>query len=85
MLDYAVETAFRADTRRVPNGRQLMLALNLALNVGESMFWQGFTHGKHRPVELTHPVPLPVNPTPAEERKKKPKEPGAKKYVRPPR
>lgn len=57
MLDYAVETSFRADTRRLANGQQLKLALAVALNVGESMFWKGFTHGQHRTVELTHPMP----------------------------
>lgn len=57
LLDYAVETAFRSDTRRMPNGEQLKLAMNLALNVGESIFWKGFTKGRHRHVELTHPLP----------------------------
>lgn len=60
MLDYAVEVAFRADTRRLPNGQQLKLALAVALSVGESMFWKGFTHGKHRKVELIHPAPQPA-------------------------
>lgn len=60
LLDYAVETAFRSDTRRLPNGEQLKLAMNLALNVGESLFWTGFTHGRHRPVELLYPEPLLV-------------------------
>jgi hypothetical protein len=59
-LDYAVETAFRSDTRRLPNGRQLKLAMSVALSVGESMFWKGFTHGRHRPVELIHPLPQPA-------------------------
>lgn len=71
MLEYAVETAFRGDTRRVPNGRQLQLALNLAMSVGESLFWVGFTHGRHRPVELTHPTPLLVAVTPRELAKKR--------------
>lgn len=57
MLDYAVEVAFRADTRRLPNGQQLKLALAVALSVGESLFWKGFTHGQHRKVELIHPAP----------------------------
>lgn len=60
MLDYAVETAFRSDTRRLPNGQQLKLAMNIALGVGESMFWKGFTHGHHRLVELIHPLPQPA-------------------------
>jgi hypothetical protein len=60
MLDYAVEIAFRADTRRLPNGKQLKLALNVAMSVGESLFWRGFTRGHHRQVELLHPAPQPA-------------------------
>jgi hypothetical protein len=48
MLDYATEIAFRSDTRRLPNGQQLKLALNLAMTVGESEYWKGFTRGHHR-------------------------------------
>jgi hypothetical protein len=57
MLDYAVETAFRSDTRRLANGDQLRIALNMALSVGVSKFWRGFTRGKHRTVEMLHPLP----------------------------
>jgi hypothetical protein len=57
LLDYAVETAFRSDTRRLPNGDQLKLAMCVALNVGESQFWKNFTHGQHRQIELIHPQP----------------------------
>lgn len=60
LLDYAVETAFRSDTRRLPNGTQLMLAFHVAMSVGESRFWKGFTHGFHRKEELTHPAPRPA-------------------------
>ena len=60
MLDYACETAFRSDTRRLDNGRQLKVAMGVAMAVGESLFLKGFTHGKHRLVELTHPEPLPA-------------------------
>lgn len=63
MLNYAVEAAFRADTRRLPNGQQLKLLLNVALNVRESLFWKGFSRGHHREVELIHPVPLPAKPS----------------------
>jgi transposase-like protein len=63
LLDYAVETAFRADTRRMPNGSQLQIALHLALNVGLSHYWRGFTHGRHRHEELTHPAPAPAMPS----------------------
>jgi transposase-like protein len=57
VLDYAAENAFRSDTRRLPNGRQLELALNIAMSVGRSKFWKGFTHGNHRGIELTLPLP----------------------------
>jgi transposase-like protein len=57
MLDYAVEMAFRADTRRMPNGSALRIALGIALNVGLSHYWRGFTRGRHRKVELLHPLP----------------------------
>ncbi len=60
LLDYGAEAAFRSDTRRLPNGEQLKLALNLALSVGASLFWTGFTHGRHRPVELLLPAPQPA-------------------------
>lgn len=60
MLDYAAETAFRSDTRRLPNGEQLRVALNLAMSVGETQFWKNFVHGKHRQVEILHPSPLPA-------------------------
>ena len=57
LLDYAVETSFRSDTRRLPNGEQLKLAMCVALNVGESEFWKNFTHGCHRQIELIYPHP----------------------------
>lgn len=63
MLDYAVETAFRADTRRLPNGQQLKLALNVALSVGESWFWKGFTRGHHRKSGLIYPAAQPAKPS----------------------
>lgn len=60
LLDYSVEMAFREDTRRLPNGRQMELALAAALRSGPSLFWRGFTRGHHRTVELTHPTPRPA-------------------------
>jgi hypothetical protein len=57
LLDYAVEIAFRADTRRLSNGSQLLLAMHMALSVGASHYWVGFTRGRHRNVELTYPKP----------------------------
>lgn len=50
--DYAVETAFREDNRRKAPGAQADLALHHALTVGESHFWRGYTHGKHRNYEM---------------------------------
>lgn len=60
LLDYGVEVAFRSDTRRMPNGEQLRFALNLALNVGPSQFWTGFSRGRHRSHELLHRQPQPA-------------------------
>ena len=60
LLDYAVEIAFRSDTRRLPNGTQLRIALNMALSVGPSQYWRGFTHGKHRILEFLRPVSQPA-------------------------
>lgn len=81
LLDYAVEIAFRSDTRRLPNGTQLRIALNIAFSVGISHFWRGFTHGKHRTVELTHPLPQPV----AASGPKKGRHPISSRNGRPPR
>jgi transposase-like protein len=61
LLDYAVETAFRSDTRKLTNGTQLRIALSAALSVGVSQYWRGFTHGKHRTDELLHPTPRPAS------------------------
>jgi transposase-like protein len=55
--DYAVEVAFRSDTRRLSNKEQLKLLLHVALNVGVSQDWRGFTHGRHRKVERLHRNP----------------------------
>lgn len=50
--DYAVETAFREDHRRVAPGAAAESALHWAMNVGLSQHWRGFTHGKHRSHEI---------------------------------
>ncbi len=57
LLDYALEASFRGDTRRMSNGAQVKLLLNISMNVGRSQFWRGFTHGRHRTLELLHPQP----------------------------
>lgn len=66
LFDYAVENAFRSDTRRLSNKDQLMLGLKIATAVGESVYWKGFTHGKHRTTEIlatgTEPAPSSGKP-----------------------
>jgi transposase-like protein len=71
--DYAVEVAFRSDTRRLSNREQLKLLLHVALSVGISQDWRGFTHGRHRQVERLHrnPVAAPSS-GPAKDRKRRP-------------
>ncbi len=60
LSDYAAETAFREDHRRLSPGQIADLALHYALNVGLSQDWRGFTHGKHRENELLLPEPQPA-------------------------
>lgn len=60
LTDYAVETAFRADTRKMSNLEQLELLLNIAFSVGESKYWTGFTRGRHRDYELLHRKKVPA-------------------------
>ena len=52
MADYATETAFREDHRRLAAGAQADRALGFVLNVGPSLYWDGFTHGEHRSYEI---------------------------------
>lgn len=53
--DYACETAFREDHRQLSAGKKVEKLLFWALNVGESHYWRGYTHGQHRDYE--HLVP----------------------------
>jgi transposase-like protein len=52
LYDYAAEMAFRSDTRRMPNGAQFKYAMHIAMSVGVSRYWVGFTHGRHRRHEI---------------------------------
>jgi transposase-like protein len=52
LTDYAVETAWREDTRRLSTGKKLRHLFLKAMSVGLSMWWRGFTHGKHRSEEF---------------------------------
>ena len=60
LLDYAAETAFREDHRRLPPGEVADRVLHYALNVGLSQDWRGFTHGHHRETELLLPESRPA-------------------------
>ncbi|KPF70058.1 hypothetical protein IP84_04245 [beta proteobacterium AAP99] len=60
--DYACENAWRDDTRRTSNGDRLKHLMRLALSVGLSQFWRGYTHGKHRSHEMLIEGPKPAKP-----------------------
>jgi hypothetical protein len=52
LADYACENAWREDARRQSNGTKLQHLLKMALSVGLSIWWRGYTHGKNREEEL---------------------------------
>lgn len=52
LKDYAAEQAWREDTRRVSTGKKLAHLMRLALGVGLSLWWRGYSHGRHRQEEL---------------------------------
>lgn len=52
LTDYAVETAFREDHRRMAPGETADRLLGYALSVGLSHHWRGYTHGRHRKHEI---------------------------------
>ncbi len=52
LKDYAAEQAWREDTRRLSTGKKLKHLFCVALAVGLSSWWRGYTHGKHREEEL---------------------------------
>lgn len=52
LMDYAAENAWREDTRRLSTGKKLQHILRVALGVGLSRWWRGYTHGQHRMEEL---------------------------------
>lgn len=52
LKDYAAEQAWREDTRRLSTGEKLKHLFRVALGVGMSLWWRGYTHGKHRQEEL---------------------------------
>ena len=50
--EYAAEQGWREDTRRMSTGNRLKNLFRTALFVGQSLFWRGYSHGKHREEEL---------------------------------
>ncbi|HEY6456498.1 MAG TPA: transposase [Steroidobacteraceae bacterium] len=68
LLEYAVEAAFRADTRRLSNGDQLRRILHLTGSIGRSQFWIGYTQGLHRDDELSKPHRKKAKPSGPEKR-----------------
>ena len=52
LTDYAVETAFREDHRRLAPGAFADRALSFVLRVGPSQYWRDFSHGAHRSYEI---------------------------------
>lgn len=58
--DYGAEIAWREDTRRLSTGNRFKHLLRTALGVGLSLWWRGYTHGKHRKEELLIEGPQPA-------------------------
>jgi transposase-like protein len=52
LLDYGAEQAWREDTRRLTTGKKLVHLFRVAMGVGMSLWWRGYTHGMHRNDEL---------------------------------
>lgn len=52
LMEYSCEQAWRKDTRAMGTGSKVMQAIRYALNVGLSLWFRGYTHGKHRLYEM---------------------------------
>ncbi|MBS0372873.1 MAG: IS1595 family transposase [Proteobacteria bacterium] len=61
LKDYGAEQAWREDTRRMSTGQKLKNLLRVAMGVGMSLWWRGFTHGAHRDEELLIEGPRPAS------------------------
>jgi hypothetical protein len=79
--DYACETAFREDHRRVTARVKMAKLLFWALNLGESQYWKDYTHGHHREFEMLVPHRLAVGASSGPRKRV----PGREMEVRPPR
>jgi transposase-like protein len=52
LTEYATEQAWREDTRKLSTGKKLRHLFRHALSVGMSLWFRGYTHGKHREYEV---------------------------------
>lgn len=60
LADYASESAWREDTRKMTTGSRLKHVMKTAMGVGLSQWWRGYTHGHHRGEELLIEGPQPA-------------------------
>jgi hypothetical protein len=79
--EYACETAFREDHRRLSARVKMAKLMFWSLNVGKSEYWTGYTHGNNREFEMLVPRRRSVGPSSGPRRR----EPGKEMEVRPPR
>ncbi|MGB9109846.1 MAG: IS1595 family transposase [Telluria sp.] len=52
LKDYAAEQAWREDVRRLSTAKKLAHLFRTVMSVGRSLWWCGYTHGRHRTEEL---------------------------------
>ncbi|NHZ44601.1 hypothetical protein F1609_31250 [Massilia sp. CCM 8693] len=50
--DYAAEQAWREDGRRLSTGRKVAHLFRVVMSVGRSLWWCGYSQGRHRENEL---------------------------------
>jgi hypothetical protein len=60
LKDYAVEQAWRSDTRKLSTGDKLKNLFCNVLYVGPSRWWRGYAQGKHRDHEILVDGPRPA-------------------------
>jgi transposase-like protein len=60
LKDYAVEQAWRSDTRKLSTGDKLKNLFCNVLYVGLSRWWRGYAQGKHRDHEILVDGPRPA-------------------------
>lgn len=52
LKDYAAEQAWREDVRKLSNGKKLAHLFRVVMSVGRSLWWCGYSQGRHREEEL---------------------------------